>query len=445
MNAKKTNRRWIRWSLLLVSLLLLGWLALQGVERASNFRLGNELRPQVDSAYVEIDSLQPHLVNAWLYISIYNFLPFNVTLDSLDYTLMIDDSVYVYKVLRQERLLRRGKRHGGKLPLTVDLRQLKQEIKEEDQAGLAIELNAYIDFPIIGQKVLTWDQAKNLRQSKSPTVNVNTIHAVLSGQGEKEASIDFELNIDRNFPRGSYIDSIHYTIRIGGEKYIVGHKEQDIALHQEKGDEPILLPARIRFTELRNRLRSVQGRDSMWVSTKGYVAIRIPPRQRFKLRFALDRRLMVPKVPEITIKEVRLNNFDIDTSQLLVVLEVVNYNPFGLTFHSIDYEFYIGKKKIAMDRYTSMQRVDSNSTSLVHIPVKVKAYQAGWKALSILLFKSQPKYTLRGTFEITSDIKEIGTIDLNLTGHGHIKTDELSGKGEPAVRFGDVIKELDQR
>ncbi|MEX0967716.1 MAG: LEA type 2 family protein [Bacteroidia bacterium] len=432
--------RWIRRIIYLAFAAIVVWMTIYIYNYVSGKSLGEKISPQIDSLDVHISREEPDLLRGNLYLSIYNFLPVNVYLDSLLYIVSLEDTLYVNNMLRERLKLSRQERHGGQLPLTINYTRLAEQLNSNKQkAALEMALVAYLDFPLIGKRTIRWDKTRHFKLRSTPNISLESVDAEMEGTGDRQLRTTFRLEMEKEFPEGSMIDSLAYEISIDDQPYITGKRVKNISLHKT-AEGGILLPAVIDVMTLREHIRSIQANDSMWINTKGYAALYFPASQGFRINFSLDREMLIPKPPEIQITEVSVSSFDINNSTLVVELKVTNQNPFGLTFKKMNYEFFINRKLIALHTLEKVQRVDSNSVSYLRIPVNLKAYEAGWKALNMLIFKSEPNYTLRGQFVIESDIKEIGEVHLNLVGRGKLRSQAM--KSDSAVSFRDLLREI---
>lgn len=427
-----------------IVLLLILALAVIIYGRYTNFQLVKNLNPQVDSLHLKITRENPEVMDAILYVSIFNFFPFDIEVDSFSYRLAVEDSVVLYNNQNEGRTVISNERHQGVLPLNFNFTRLSQMLEEssrkEGAKGAKLDIFAYVRLPVIGQQRFHFGQAQHITISKAPNLALKSLDVVVDGEESKSMEIDFYLDVERNLPQGSLIDSIEYTVFIEDTPYIYGRKQRNIPLYNV-GDRGVLLSAEVLFTDLQQQIKRLQGTDSMWMTMSGYAGLIFPYGQYFNVRWDVEKKILVPHPPTITIVAMDLQKFDIDTSELVVQLNVLNDNAFGLTFHEISYDFYIGRKLLASNTINTEQRVDAKSESNLLIPVSLQSMRTGWQAMKMKVFGTEPKYTMIAKFKITSDIKEIGDIELNLTGRGRIKQPDEDNNS--SINLKDILRELE--
>lgn len=124
---------------------------------------------------------------------------------------------------------------------------------------------------------------------------------------------------------------------------------------------------------------------------------------------------MLKDPPKVRFKDVRLNDTDLQTALLDIVLEVENRNDVAATIRNLKYNLFVNEKEVAAGVFDQPVKLPANEVIRIAIPVTVKVQDIVSSALNLLQNKGAP---YRATGSLRVGIFEIpfsssGKIDLD--------------------------------
>ncbi|MEX0965645.1 MAG: LEA type 2 family protein [Bacteroidia bacterium] len=411
-----------KWGIALLVLILLavgvgivaGWL--------KSVDLNAEIKPTVDSVYVEIREDSPEMATLRFYVSLNNFLPFDVQFDSIKYEIIMNDTLLAAGQQLDEIMLESNDRTSVPVPLRLSLAQY-EEAKRPEGNAVRVRFHLFTKFPIIGTRELEFGTSRDFNMSNEPALAIHSADIDLLGEEEKVADIALQLNLLKDLPGDTEIDSLEMRLQSDELEFLVVEKQKEVKLG-EKGQE-VIVPAALHLTKFRALLKSKEDQDSMWVNLAGYAALKM--QNKLLVRFNIDRRIRVLRPPEITLDSWKLTKFAFDTTEIMLTLQVVNENNFGLTIHRVSYRLDVKDELMAEETATQKQRVDGHDLAFLELPVNIKPARAGWTSLKVLL-GSKPDYKFWATLSVTSDVEAVGDLTLRLRREGTIDIKKIKNK-----------------
>jgi len=208
-----------------------------------------------------------------------------------------------------------------------------------------------------------------------------------------EATLLFRFKINNPNPIGMSIDRIDYQLDLNGAQFVKGDLDQGVAL-TASGVAPLEFPITIRYFEFFKSIRDFIKSNEIQYNLSG--SMRIGP---FDVPYQTSGKLPVPKLPDISLKQVQIDQISLMGATLLFTLSLKNQNAFTLQPQAINYDISLAETSFASGKATQINSVGSGDESLIQLPVTVNFLDLG-KSAYHLLTGSSSSYQLSGNLEM---------------------------------------------
>ena len=101
------------------------------------------------------------------------------------------------------------------------------------------------------------------------------------------------------------------------------------------------------------------------------------------------------KSPEVKLDQVRVENIELQTADLIFDLKVFNPNGLDLKIDSVDYKLVLNDKEFADGRVNEIAKLPAGKTIAVPIPIKVE-FRKVFDSLFSALQKPETEYKITG-------------------------------------------------
>ena len=107
------------------------------------------------------------------------------------------------------------------------------------------------------------------------------------------------------------------------------------------------------------------------------------------------------KEPEVSVRQIEVERFDLSQAKLNVHLNVFNPNDYAIKIKSIDYHFAINGVTLVENELGPIPELAANVTSQVSIPVRLSLFDAIKVGKSLLKQKTH-SYQLYGSMRVNN-------------------------------------------
>jgi LEA14-like dessication related protein len=208
-----------------------------------------------------------------------------------------------------------------------------------------------------------------------------------------EATLLFHFKIHNPNPFGTSIDYISYQLGLNKKKFINGNLKQGITL-AASGAVPIDFPVTIRYFDFFESIQDFIQSDQIQYDLSG--SMRIGP---FDVPYRTSGNLPVPKLPEISLKQVKIDQISLKGATLLFTLGLKNENMFTIVPQALHYEISLVNISFVRGKTSRVKSIQGDSESVMELPVAVNFLSLG-KSAYHLLTGSSSSYQLSGDLQM---------------------------------------------
>jgi len=204
-----------------------------------------------------------------------------------------------------------------------------------------------------------------------------------------EGTLLFRFNVTNPNPIGVAVQKVSYRLDLNGKKVFQGVLNKGITI-QASGTAPFELPITIRFLELYQSVQDLLKSERMAYDLGG--ALSIGP---FDIPYKTGGTFPVPKLPEISLKNVKITRLALSGAGLLFTVHLKNSNPFSVSPAGLHYRIELAGTRLAEGDATQLQGMQENGESILELPLNVSFIELGRSAYSALT-KSASQYRISG-------------------------------------------------
>jgi len=214
-----------------------------------------------------------------------------------------------------------------------------------------------------------------------------------------EATLVFQYRISNPNPIGVTLDNLDYTLTFNQKEFVKGTLNQGIRI-AASGSEMVQLPITVNYLELFQSVQEFVKADIIDYHIFGSVTI-----GPVSIPYTKKGQFNVPKVPKITMNQVRLSKISLMGASIIFSLELTNTNPFAIAIDGLDYRIKLGDTPFAQGSASSAASLSERGETTIDIPLNVSFLQLGQSAYK-LLTKGSTAYEISG--EMKLNIPDVG-------------------------------------
>lgn len=244
-------------------------------------------------------------------------------------------------------------------------------------------------------------QLKKHAEMIKPTAKIANVR--LDGINFEEAFLIFDIKVDNPNPVSLELTSLAYEMKIEDQSLISGVTAKGLRL-KSKGQSRVEVPVTLKFDDLKKLPGSLWGKDEVEYRFNTTITLNLPVIGNYDIRLENKGQIPVPKLPDVTLKTVKLNKLDLTSAEILTTIEVNNPNPFSLGLKNINYTLDINNQTWGQGNIAQKQNVPGNGIGTIGIPVKLNLLNMGRAVYQLLTDKETVDYQLRGGLELDTGI-----------------------------------------
>ena len=229
--------------------------------------------------------------------------------------------------------------------------------------------------------------------------------------GTRLANIDFEkvdlifdLAIENKNPVPFDLAGLDYDLKIDQQSLVSGVTAQAIEIGANSTNN-IQLPITLKFADLKKLQGEIWKQDDFNYQLDTVFNVNLPLIGNYPVPVSKQGTLPVPKIPEVKIKDVKINNFNFTSAELVTRVEVNNPNNFDLGVSNFNYQLDINQQKWGQGNVTQSSTIPRKGIGIIDIPVKLDLVSIGQSAYTLLLNRSDLSYQLTGDVTLNTGIE----------------------------------------
>lgn len=204
-----------------------------------------------------------------------------------------------------------------------------------------------------------------------------------------EGTFLFNFNVSNPNALGIKLSKISYNLRLNEKDFIKDSLEKGISI-PAKGNAVMSVPITVRYTDLYSSLSEVLTTDAVNYALNGTVGV-----GPFSIPYKHQGELKLPKLPDISLKDISVEKLSLDGASLKVMLGLKNPNDFDINLNGINYAIKLQDKEFAKGLAQNLSPLTANGESLMNLDLKVSFKELGRSAMFIIK-GAGAKYEIKG-------------------------------------------------
>jgi len=248
-----------------------------------------------------------------------------------------------------------------------------------------------------------------------PTVQI--IGTRLANINFDQADIIFDLAIENRNPIAINLAGLDYDFKVENQSLISGESTQVINL-KASATSPLQLPVTLKFDELKKLPDEIWKQDNVAYDLNTTVYVMLPVIGKYAVPASKKGELPVPRVPNIQLKDIKLNNLSFTAAELIAQVEVNNPNNFSLDIKNFNYQLNINQKNWGQGNLTQAGTIPGKGKGVINIPLQLDLMSMGSTMFSMLQSHSPLEYQLTGkaTVDTGIDLMRNYSLPLDISG-----------------------------
>ncbi len=210
-----------------------------------------------------------------------------------------------------------------------------------------------------------------------------------------EATMVFHYKITNPNPIGAKLDSIAYTLTFNDKEFVKGTLEQGIQI-KAAGSEMVAFPITVNYIEMFQSITEFIQAETISYHIFGSAGV-----GPFNIPYSKKGVFNIPKMPKISMKEVRISKITPLGASLIFFLDLSNSNPFVLALSGLDYRIKLGGTEFSQGTTVNISSLSENEKTTLEIPLTVSFLKLGRAAYN-LLTRGPCDYEISGEIKIKS-------------------------------------------
>ena len=242
-----------------------------------------------------------------------------------------------------------------------------------------------------------------------PTARLTGAH--LSNINFDKVDLVFDLEVENKNPIALDLAGLDYDFKIEDQSLVSGVTAKAIKLGANT-TSPVQLPVTLKFDDLKKLPGELWNRDKLAYDLQTTFNIILPVIGNYAIPVSKQGELPVPKIPNIKIKDVKINKLSFTTADLVAQVEVNNPNDFNLALKSFNYQLDINQNKWGQGEITESSNIPKKGKGVIEIPVKLDLLSIGTAAAALLQKNSTLEYQLTGNATLDTGLEMLKGYDL---------------------------------
>lgn len=253
---------------------------------------------------------------------------------------------------------------------------------------------------------------------QKPKVHVQSVK--LSGLNFDGA--DLNVNVAIENPNAIAVDlaGFDYDLLINKQSFLKGKQTRKTKI-EANGHSVVQLPVRLDFKKLYRTFQSLKQSDSVRYTLKTGFSFQLPVLGTVRVPAQTSGRIPTLKMPQLSVKSLKLENLGFTTAKLRLILDLKNPNAWSAVLNKMDYRFVVNGSQWVAGELQQTQKLDAKQESTLEIPIELNFLQMGRTVYNLLTHPGALNYELDGMADLKSSIKLLGDFKLPIKQSGKIE------------------------
>lgn len=263
-------------------------------------------------------------------------------------------------------------------------------------------------------------QLKQKAETLKPTAKI--LDARLTGINFDQADLAFDLVVDNPNPVALNLAGLAYDIKIENQSLVSGNAAKDIKLRAD-GKTKVEIPISLKFDDLKRLPGKLWHKDKIAYQLSSTITVNLPIIGNYDIHLVKTDEVPVPKLPNIKLKDVKINKLSLTSAELVTSIEINNPNAFSLALNNFNYKLDINNQSWGQGKITQKHNVPGKGTGIIKIPVKLNLLTMGQTVYQLLVNKEVFDYQLSGGLNLDTGIALLKNyhLPLDIKGRASLK------------------------
>jgi LEA14-like dessication related protein len=234
--------------------------------------------------------------------------------------------------------------------------------------------------------------------------------------------VDLLFGIDINNPNtiGIALDGFDYDLLLNDNSFVSGDQTEKLNIAAGKTSR-VNFPVSLKFTDIYAMYTSLRNIDSTKYQVKLGLIFNLPVIGDTRIPISHTGHFPIPKLPNISVKDLKVNNIGFTGANLDLKIAIDNPNVFSMIFDQLNYNFQVNGLEWISGKNTSSMQVDEKGAGIITIPVKLDFLKMGQSVYQLLNGTKGLNYKFSGNVDMSSSISLLGNQSMPFEKAGNIK------------------------
>jgi len=218
-----------------------------------------------------------------------------------------------------------------------------------------------------------------------------------------QVDLDVELEIDNPNPIAIDMSGFTYEVFVNDKLFTKGEQTQKntiAAASVSKTSFPVTLV----YSELKKVFKDVKNLNEINYKIKTQVNVDLPVVGTIPVNAADTGKLPIPKIPKISVSNIKLGKMDFKTADVMLTLDVENPNIFDIDITSLIYDINVAGITWVKSSLKKPVELKNAAHSKVDIPITINIWDVGGSVLESLTKQKPLSYNVTGNMAVNTDL-----------------------------------------
>jgi len=206
-------------------------------------------------------------------------------------------------------------------------------------------------------------------QFKQPEVSLGD--ARITSMSLQDAQVAFDVDVKNPNAIGLSLKGLTYTLQVQGKQLFNGTHSERFEINANSTSR-VTLPFTLRYEDVFGTIMALRDNKELSYQISGeadFGLIRLP--------YSKSGTIAMPKLPEISVENLRINRLGFDGVDLALALKVGNENAFPIRLDGLDYNLKLADASLIKGGSTTPFSVDANKNGEMVLNLSLNYAQIG--------------------------------------------------------------------
>jgi LEA14-like dessication related protein len=262
----------------------------------------------------------------------------------------------------------------------------------------------------------TLQQVGQALEGQKPTAQVKGVR--LTGLDFDGLDLAFDVNVENPNPVGISLAGLDYDLKLLGSRFLQGDQPMGLKV-AAKGSSQVEVPMRLGFQKLMSTYQQLKTARQAGYELDLGMGFDVPVLGRVRVPVSYKGEIPVPKMPDVKLKSLDVQQLSMSGAKLLLQLQVDNPNDFSLLLDKLNYNLKLNGFDVGGGLLEKSVNINQGGQGVIGLPVSLDFAQAGMGLYSALLGKGM-SYDLSGSMNAASSNPILKRFHIPLDKQGNV-------------------------